>query len=150
MKPLTFIFFSLIVVGCNRRIDKGVTFKKSIHNSSNHTAKVVFYPTSSNSLKYQEFTLLPNQQRDMTLILDTSIIPIGADFPFTYGNDSIRIIFDNNRFVSFKQPKNKEECENFAANIFCSIHNECVTLSNSTGQCTYYITNELFKISKPL
>lgn len=150
MKTLFFIFFSLIVAGCNRRIDKGVSFKKSILNSSTHTAKIVFYPTASNSLKYQEFILLPKQQKDTTFFLETSIVPIGSAFPFIYGNDSIRIIFDNNRFISFKQPKNAVECNQSVPNIFCSIHNECVTISNSIGQCTYYITDELFQMSKPL
>ena len=140
-----------IITSCDRRVEKISRLVLTTKNETNYSVSVTFFPTKGNVRLVEDLILPSLSQVDKTRVFDVSIVPIGDEFPFvSYGKlDSIRIIFNNSRFLSFRQPTNVNEC-NIPFNIFCASNHICTKQSDSKGQCTYTITEAMFNSAKPL
>lgn len=152
MKQYLALIFGLVAIfSCRNIIDKGATLTLITKNESNHSVLVDFFPKSGTGKGLDDISLLPNLQQERVMQLEAGIVFPSSNFTFvSYGEmDSIRVIFDNQRYLSFRMPTNPSECM-IPYNIFCADKQTCTKISEQKGQCIYVVTDTMYQTAKKL
>ncbi len=151
-QSLALIFGLVATLSCRNIIDKGSTLTLVTQNQTTHTVLVDFFPRAGfTSIPLADINLLPNSQQERVLRLEAGVVfPSPMPTFVAYGAmDSIRIVFNNQRYLSFRMPTNASECT-IPYNIFCADKQTCTKSSEQVGQCVYVITEAMYQTAKKL
>ncbi|MCY7355881.1 MAG: hypothetical protein LH609_00100 [Rudanella sp.] len=148
---LVLILVLVTALSCRNIVDLGSTLTLIAKNESNHSVLVDFFPKPGTGKGLDDINLLPNSQQERVMRLEAGIVFPSSNFTFvSYGEmDSIRVVFDNQRYLSFSMPTNASECT-IPYNIFCADKQTCTKSSEQKGQCVYVITEAMYRVAKKL